>query len=39
MIPEDKAIREAAKIVTDIDKKIVFIFERNNEGASFQELC
>jgi hypothetical protein len=31
-----KEISEAANIVTDIDKKIVFSFERNNKWTSFQ---
>jgi hypothetical protein len=29
-------IREAAKIVTETDKKIVFSLDRNNEGTSFR---
>ena len=39
----DNEISEAAKMVTDMDKKIVFNLERNNEGASFRgdslKLC
>ncbi len=31
-----KVISEAAKIMTNMDKKMVFSLERNNEGTSFQ---